>query len=378
MPQAKQELKYDYAQELPDAYSEVILFVDNREKRNNADGNYLFERLTKNGLRCELKSLPLGDFLWVLRFNTPAPEEAEGGTKKKGGKKKHNPFTHTDYVLDFITERKTADDLAASIMDGRYEEQKYRLKNCGINNVVYLVEGSPGQYCKIPEVVLKKAQIHTQIFHNFNVLRLATIQDSLRWLTQMTREIIGKTDKMKESVDDFETRIAASLVEFKQFQAESGKNSNLTTQQIFARQLRTVRGLGVENIAAIVRVFKTPYLLRKAYTQCCENERHISNLLNAGKLELMKNKILFRDQIVMQREEAGNATGDGHADLPKSVEDIDKIPLGNVVVSAEPKLFPKLVSQFEKNGGVKMRKINKNQCKAVHNLLCSTNYISLM
>ena len=115
-------------------------------------------------------------------------------------------------------------------MDGRYEEQKYRLKNCGINNVVYLVEGSPGQYCKIPEQVLKKAQIHTQIFHNFNVLRLATIQDSLRWLTTMTQEIIVKTDNMKNSVDDFETRIAASLVEFKQFQSESGKNSNLTTQ----------------------------------------------------------------------------------------------------------------------------------------------------
>jgi hypothetical protein len=46
----------------------------------------------------------------------------------------------------------------------------------------------------------------------------------------MTKEIIGKTDKMKESVDDFETRIAASLVEFKQFHSESGKNSNLTTQ----------------------------------------------------------------------------------------------------------------------------------------------------
>lgn len=49
----------------------------------------------------------------------------------------------TDYVLDFIIERKTADDLAASIMDGRYEEQKFRLRNCGINNVIYLVEGKP-------------------------------------------------------------------------------------------------------------------------------------------------------------------------------------------------------------------------------------------
>lgn len=44
-------------------------------------------------------------------------------TKKKGpGKKIKKPTAFTDYVLDFIVERKTADDLAASIMDGRYEE----------------------------------------------------------------------------------------------------------------------------------------------------------------------------------------------------------------------------------------------------------------
>ena len=127
-------------------------------------------------------------------------------------------------------ERKTADDLAASIMDGRYQEQKYRLKNCGINNVVYLVEGQAGQYCKIPNHVLKKAQIHTQIFYNFNVLRTNTIQESLRWITQMTQEIVRSTDTMKNSVDDFESRIAASLIEFKQMQSGSGKNTNLKVQ----------------------------------------------------------------------------------------------------------------------------------------------------
>lgn len=57
---------------------------------------------------------------------------------------------YVDYVLDFICERKTADDLAASIIDGRYDEQKFRLKNCDINNVIYLIEGKPSQHCKIP------------------------------------------------------------------------------------------------------------------------------------------------------------------------------------------------------------------------------------
>ena len=88
-----------------------------------------------------------------------------------------------EFVLDFIVERKTADDLAASILDGRYEEQKFRLKNCGINNVTYLVEGKPSNHCRLPEAVLKKACIHTQIFHGFNILRLDTIQSTLRWLT---------------------------------------------------------------------------------------------------------------------------------------------------------------------------------------------------
>ena len=94
-------------------------------------------------MKCELKSLPLGDFLWVVRFYTPVREPVDGERKKKT-KKNTSPYTYTDYVLDFIVERKTADDLAASIFDGRYEEQKYRLKNCSINNVIYLVEGKPG------------------------------------------------------------------------------------------------------------------------------------------------------------------------------------------------------------------------------------------
>jgi len=137
-------------------FSEVILIVDNREKRNQNDGSYLFDRLKKNGVNAELRSLPLGDFLWVLRVYNENVMQAPKGTKESKKKAKQLP-AFTEYCLDFIVERKTADDLAASIMDGRYDEQKFRLKSCGINNVIYLVEGSPGQYCKIPETVLKKA-----------------------------------------------------------------------------------------------------------------------------------------------------------------------------------------------------------------------------
>ena len=34
-------------------------------------------------------------------------------------------------MLDFIVERKRTDDLAGSIVDGRFREQKFRLKESG-------------------------------------------------------------------------------------------------------------------------------------------------------------------------------------------------------------------------------------------------------
>ena len=54
--------------------------------------------------------------------------EDEGGPTEKPKKKtkakkkveKKDPIAH--YVLDFIVERKTLDDLASSIRDGRYKE----------------------------------------------------------------------------------------------------------------------------------------------------------------------------------------------------------------------------------------------------------------
>lgn len=122
-----------------------------------------------------------------------------------------------------------------------------------------------------------------------------------------------------------------------------------------------MRGLGIENCAAITRVFKTPFLLRQCYLQCTEGEKQISNLLNAGKMELMKNRSLYREQIVAARDQQSDQQR--NPELPKTVEDIDRVNLGNVVVAAQFKLFNKLLKGFEAETSIKMRKINKNQCK---------------
>ncbi len=45
------------------------------------------------------------------------------------------------YVLDYICERKTKVDLFQSVTaGGRYGQQKYRLKRCGLRRLTYLLE----------------------------------------------------------------------------------------------------------------------------------------------------------------------------------------------------------------------------------------------
>lgn len=44
-----------------------------------------------------------------------------------------------------IFERKSISDLLASLKDGRYEEQSYRLSGSNTNNhnIIYIIEGDP-------------------------------------------------------------------------------------------------------------------------------------------------------------------------------------------------------------------------------------------
>ena len=77
--------------------------------------------IEKYGITVRTCHLPIGDFMWE----------------------------YDRQILDYVVERKKADDLMSSIFDGRYKEQKYRLKSSGFSNVYYLFEGHlTGKFAK--------------------------------------------------------------------------------------------------------------------------------------------------------------------------------------------------------------------------------------
>ena len=70
----------------------------------------LLRELQKHAVPMNTRKLQVGDFLWVAK-EKPGLMGGEG----------------RELVLDYIVERKRIDDLAGSIIDGRFREQKVNM-----------------------------------------------------------------------------------------------------------------------------------------------------------------------------------------------------------------------------------------------------------
>ncbi|KAJ5918829.1 DNA-directed DNA polymerase family X beta-like N-terminal [Penicillium verhagenii] len=112
---------------LPPGTFSIQLVLDTREVRTSTDRDYIANELIKQGITPQVRALELGDAMWVAKCHDPAflPQHGEEGD---------------EVMLDWIIERKRLDDLIGSIKDGRFREQKFRLRRSGIKNVIYLIE----------------------------------------------------------------------------------------------------------------------------------------------------------------------------------------------------------------------------------------------
>jgi ERCC4-type nuclease len=143
-------------------------------------------------------------------------------------------------VLDYVVERKKADDLLSSIFDGRYKEQKYRLRNSGFGNVYYLFEGHLTGANATSEREVSSALLKTRVKDGFKVVRVQSITESVKFLTFMTESI---TQQLSSCAT------VKTLGTMEEFAANNGKSCNLTVEQIFGLSLKTVPGVGKASVS---------------------------------------------------------------------------------------------------------------------------------
>ncbi|KAJ3332926.1 Crossover junction endonuclease mus81 [Blyttiomyces sp. JEL0837] len=225
---------------------DIILILDNREK--NSDNRKFFQtNLTQKGIKVETKTLELGDVMWIARANDVLMKEV---------------------VLNYIVERKTMDDLVASIKDGRFKEQKvgrFRLSECKMENVIYLLEASNVQAAEIfgYEAVFT-AMTQTQVDDGFFLKVTTSPLDTVNYLANLTKRIISNVrNKNILTLDpnaeycireDNDSLLSVSL---ERFNAVNAKTKNFTLNDVWIRQLLTIPGLSPEKATAIAAKFPT-------------------------------------------------------------------------------------------------------------------------
>jgi ERCC4-type nuclease len=96
-----------------------------------------------------------------------------------------------------IIERKTFSDLAASIKDGRYEEQSYRLNGLQHHNhnIVYLIEGDINRFNsfkdRIDKQTLYSAMFSINYFKGFSIMRSNNLEETATIACNMVYKLVG-------------------------------------------------------------------------------------------------------------------------------------------------------------------------------------------
>lgn len=89
-----------------------------------------------------------------------------------------------------IIERKSLQDLLASIKDGRYAEQSYRLQNCCSNcphKIMYIIEGVFAQLKNLEQdkKTIFSSMASLNVFKGFSVVRTSCVQETAEWIMAM-------------------------------------------------------------------------------------------------------------------------------------------------------------------------------------------------
>ncbi|KAL9111618.1 MAG: hypothetical protein Q9227_003891 [Pyrenula ochraceoflavens] len=257
---------------LPPGSFTVHLLLDTREIRAKDDRDYISNELAKRGIRAVTRALPLGDALWIAKLShssvSPLTSLLDDG---------NSDLENIEIVLDHVLERKRLDDLISSIKDGRFHEQKFRLRRSGISNVIYLVENFTLSAQKADHFndAVHSAIASTQVVNGYFVKRTQKLDDSIRYLARMTRMLKEKYESRPLHVippDALDARGYTAMqahlratqpdipyyVTFSAFSSLTHKSSTLTLKDVYLKMLMCTRGVTGEKALEIAKHWKTP------------------------------------------------------------------------------------------------------------------------
>jgi ERCC4-type nuclease len=239
----------------------ITLVVDSVERLAD-DFESIKDRLAWRNINVTRNKLWIGDYHWLVTLQMLSGREVT-------------------YSSNVVVERKTADDLAASFVDGRYESQKCRLRETQAL-VIYLLEGTrPSASSKVSEDTVLNALMSTKFNFDFQVKICKDTEDTCNWLMRMTSQLLTRISGMTLGQ-------VMALPTFEAFQNDSNPNKSLNVKDLFGKQIRALSKCGEQTTLAILQHYPTPQLLYRALIECQTTSKRGNvedRLLKAVKLQ---------------------------------------------------------------------------------------------
>lgn len=184
-----------------------------------------------------------------------------------------------------IIERKTLSDLAASIKDGRYEEQSYRLNGLQHHNhnIIYLIEGDMYRFNtfkeRIDKQTLYSAMFSINYFKGFSVMRSNNLEETAMIACNMAYKLVGglKAGKIGFYSNNIQSKSDDKSSDDQNINADDKeptekdycsvikkvKKDNITADNIGEIMLCQIPGVSSASALAILAQFKTlPNLIK--------------------------------------------------------------------------------------------------------------------
>ena len=215
-----------------------------------------------------------------------------------------------DKAEKLIIERKSVSDLLASIKDGRYEEQSYRLNGLDHHNhnIIYLIEGDVSKVNRfkgdnrVEKLTLYSAMFSLNYYKGFSVFRSFSLEETATLICNMAYKI-EKENGIKQPyyknicVEEVSDEVAVnteSKTVINDVQAESTddpsdkdyigvvkkvKKDNITADNIDEIMLCQIPGISSVSAIAIIQKFKSlANLIKEIDANCdCLNDVSYTN-----------------------------------------------------------------------------------------------------
>jgi ERCC4-type nuclease len=227
---------------------------------------------------------------------------------------------HSDGETALLIERKSIQDLLASIRDSRYEEQSYRLiHSSGVprHNIMYLIEGIMNQVTNPKDrVLIYSSMTSLNHYKGFSIFRTASVQETAEWIWQTASKIHRNRLKNVSPYHVPENKQLAAVIERDDTSSPQNicipvpiheplpppsystvvkkvKKDNITPENWMEIALCQIPGISSISAASIVLKFKTlenlikslkddPDCLKGIYTKSTSGERKLSSAVVAS------------------------------------------------------------------------------------------------